>query len=66
MKRCPTCKQPISASPGRVCSECSFPILRHHKFYFVESRVRHRNCADPTSYGTEPAAVAQAQLLEGA
>jgi ssDNA-binding Zn-finger/Zn-ribbon topoisomerase 1 len=49
--RCPTCNQSWPGkSSRRVCSECGGPILRHHKFIFDGSKVRHRVCGDPTSY----------------
>lgn len=46
MKLCPTCGQNVEPS-RRVCAICHFPILRHHKFVFEGSSVRHRVCAEP-------------------
>lgn len=54
MKRCPTCGQPIEKKSGRVCFLCGLQILKHHKFYFEEGRVRHRVCSNPTVYTDVP------------
>ena len=55
MKRCPTCKQPIVREPARVCGDCREPIGAHHKYFFRGGRVYHRDCDNPTSYGSEAA-----------
>ena len=54
---CPACGQTLPDRRGRICSECQLPIGSHHKFYFVGSRVRHRDCDDPKLYkkASEPA-----------
>lgn len=44
---CPTCKQPWPERRGRICSECQLPIGAHHRYHFVGSSVRHRDCEDP-------------------
>lgn len=36
---------------GRICSECQLPIGSHHRYHFVGSSVRHRDCDDPTLSG---------------
>lgn len=51
-KRCPTCHQPIGPwAPTRVCGKCHKPILKGHKWQIVNSRIQHRVCNDPLSYG---------------
>lgn len=50
---CPTCGRPFPTlwKPARICAECTRPILKGHKFTFgPDSRVRHRNCAEPDAY----------------
>lgn len=47
---CPTCRRPFGTKARRVCDVCKKPILRHHKWTFEGSRVRHRFCEDPEAY----------------
>lgn len=61
-KVCPTCGQTVERS-GKVCALCHMPILRHHKFVFEGSTVRHRVCTEPEAY-TPSQAVYQKQLEE--
>ncbi len=44
---CPTCGQRLPGSQRRVCGLCQRPILRHEKYCYEGSMVRHRDCADP-------------------
>jgi hypothetical protein len=47
-------KKPILYMPKRVCCECNKQIVKHHKFYYGEdSKVRHRCCERPESYGDQ-------------
>lgn len=50
---CPACGQKLPTTERRVCAGCKQPILRGHKFVFIGSEVRHRDCSDPTSYVRE-------------
>ncbi len=53
---CPTCGQRTpETGRRRICGSCKKPILRGHKFFFVGSEVRHRNCAEPGRYQPEGA-----------
>jgi hypothetical protein len=57
---CPTCGRPFPSlwKPTRICAACTKPILKGHKFAFgPDSRVRHRNCAEPDSYAAPAASV---------
>lgn len=45
---CPSCGRPWPETRGRICSLCELPILLHHRWRFVGSRVQHRDCQDPT------------------
>lgn len=52
--RCPACGHTFGAEDKnknrRVCFRCKRPILRHEKYIFVKSRIRHRSCTNPTAY----------------
>lgn len=47
---CPACGQKLPETVRRACAVCGKPLLRHHKFYFEGSTVRHHDCAEPTAY----------------
>lgn len=47
---CLTCGQVVPDKLGRTCGTCVKPILKHHKYWFDGSIVRHRNCEKPTEY----------------
>jgi hypothetical protein len=51
-ERCPTCNRPWKGQPtnARVCYLCEKPILKHHKYTFDKSQIRHRVCDQPASY----------------
>lgn len=50
---CPTCGQAWPPRRRRHCSECKQPILQHHKYFFLGSSVRHRDCSNPEMYPTQ-------------
>lgn len=53
--RCPTCGQPLSQGPRRICAHCGEPILNHHKWHITpDSRVAHKNCDEPLKGFTIP------------
>lgn len=53
-ERCPTCNQPVGAwKPSRICAKCAKPIRKGHKWHIVKSKIRHRVCDDPDSYGAD-------------
>ena len=65
MKICPTCRQPISKGPKRVCANCGRAIGRRHKWGFgPDSRPVHRDCANPEGGGTVAKEEMQGKLLE--
>lgn len=53
---CPTCGKPFKTeSPVRFCRLCKKPILKGHKFRWVNldgnvTTIEHRNCDEPNSY----------------
>lgn len=62
---CPNCGQPWpEKKKRRVCGDCRKPILRHHKFYFDGSSVRHHCCDAPTFYRKEAEPPKTMELLE--
>lgn len=64
---CPTCGRPYPSlwKPTRICAACVKPILKGHKFTFgPDSRVRHRNCAEPDSYEVPKAAADETDVRE--
>lgn len=63
---CPTCGRPWPPAEKRVCGECHLPILKHHKFSFHGSVVKHRDCSQPDSYPGHRAVVEQPRLDGGA
>lgn len=52
MKRCPTCGQrtPLPVVAVRICFKCGRQIVRHDKWVFEGSRIRHRHCDNPGDY----------------
>jgi hypothetical protein len=57
--KCPTCGRPFKTeSPVRFCRKCKQPILRGHKYRWINlggnlTTIEHRNCEDPQSYKPE-------------
>lgn len=61
---CPTCERPLSSeNPIRICWKCKKPILRGHKWIYLNvnfpgippliiTTIQHKHCADPQAYVT--------------
>lgn len=50
--RCGTCGQrvPLPVVAVRICYVCKRQIIRHDKWVFDKSRIRHRHCDNPDDY----------------
>lgn len=60
---CPTCGRPWRRAK-RTCASCDKPILKHHKWHFDGSQVRHDNCANPELRPPKEGPLLQDQSME--